>query len=159
MSDLDFCRPPDKDPRQGYPERSRGGLKELSRLPTGDYVEPKLFPVLISRVLLNVRAAARFTHGEQSQTPSFIRSRQGVQTQADVENMSFELNILSSSERAPESDRFDVQDSIEHDQLIAESLSMADGVLTVGDAHQNVNEEETMDDADDEMLSDWEDDE
>ncbi|KZT02256.1 uncharacterized protein LAESUDRAFT_730441 [Laetiporus sulphureus 93-53] len=118
-----------------------------------------LTPVLISRVLLNVRAAAHSTRGEQSQTPSFVRSQRGVQTQADVENMSLGLNVLSSTEQAPESDRSHSQESIEHDQIIAEPRSMTtEIVVTAGDAPQDVNEEEGVDDVEEETLSDWEND-
>ncbi|KZT02267.1 uncharacterized protein LAESUDRAFT_434145 [Laetiporus sulphureus 93-53] len=123
-------------------------------------LQASLGPILISRVLLNVRAAARSTRGEQSPTPSFVRSQHGLQTQADVENMSFELNVLSSTEQAPETDRAHLQDFVEHDQIVAEPRSMANNVVsTAGDAQQDVNEEEGMDDVEEEMWSDWEDDE
>lgn len=56
------------------------------------------------------------TRGEQSQTPFFIRSRRGLQTQVDVENMSFEMTALGSTEQAPESDRSHPQGSVKHDQ-------------------------------------------
>ncbi|KZT02270.1 uncharacterized protein LAESUDRAFT_730457 [Laetiporus sulphureus 93-53] len=75
--------------------------------------------------------------------------------------MSFELNILSSTEQAPETDRGlgPAQDSIEHDQIVAEPRNMADHVVTTGHDHQDVNEEEGIDDVEEEMRSDWEDDE
>ncbi|KZT01392.1 uncharacterized protein LAESUDRAFT_482537 [Laetiporus sulphureus 93-53] len=123
------------------------------------YLQTSLAPVLISRVLLNVRAAARSTRGEQSQTPSFVRSQHGPQRQADVENMSFELNILRSTEQAPESDRSHPQHSIEQDQFIAEPRSVSRNVVTAGGAHQDVNEKEGIDDVEEETRSDWEDDE
>ncbi|KZT05755.1 uncharacterized protein LAESUDRAFT_759988 [Laetiporus sulphureus 93-53] len=122
------------------------------------YLQYSLTSVLVSRVLLNIRAAARSTRGEQSQTPSFVRSRRGVQAQDDVENMSFELNVLSSTEQAPESDRSPRQESTEHAEIVAEPRSMANNVATAGDAQQDVNKEEGMDDVEEEMLSDWEDD-
>ncbi|KZT00216.1 uncharacterized protein LAESUDRAFT_732477 [Laetiporus sulphureus 93-53] len=118
-----------------------------------------LTPVLISRALLNIRAAARSTRGEQSQTPSFVQSDRGLQSQADVENMSFELNILGSTEQARETDRTHPQDSAEHDEIIAEPRNMADNAAIAGDAHQDVNEEEGMDEVEEEMMSDWENDE
>ncbi|KZT05699.1 uncharacterized protein LAESUDRAFT_211050 [Laetiporus sulphureus 93-53] len=121
-------------------------------------LEYSLIPILVSRVLLNVRAAARSTRGEQSRTPSFVRSRRGVQTQDDVENMSFESNILNSTEQAPEGDRSHPQESIEHGEIVAELRSTANDVATAGDAQQDVNEGEAMDDeVEEEMLSDWED--
>ncbi|KZT05697.1 uncharacterized protein LAESUDRAFT_210928 [Laetiporus sulphureus 93-53] len=123
------------------------------------WLEYSLAPILISRVLLNIRAAARSTRGEQPQTPSFVRSRRGVQSQDDVENMSFELNILNSTEQALESDRSHPQESIGHDEIVAVPRSMANNAVTAGNAQQDVNEEERMDEVEDEMLSDWEDDE
>ncbi|KZT05723.1 uncharacterized protein LAESUDRAFT_759959 [Laetiporus sulphureus 93-53] len=122
-------------------------------------LEFALYPVLTSRVLLNTRAAVRPARGEQSQTSSFVRSRRGIQTQADVENMSFELNVLNSAEQALESDRSNPQESIERDQIVVEPRSMANNVVTAGDAQQDVVEEEArMDDVEEEMLSDWEND-
>ncbi|KZT04677.1 uncharacterized protein LAESUDRAFT_291273 [Laetiporus sulphureus 93-53] len=122
-------------------------------------LECSLTSVLISRILLNIRAAARSTRGEQSQTPSFVRSQRALQTEADVENMSFELNVLGSTEQAPETDHPHVQDSTRHDQIIAEPRSMVNNVVTAGDAHQDMNEEEGMDGVEEEMQSDWEDEE
>ncbi|KZT03728.1 uncharacterized protein LAESUDRAFT_814400 [Laetiporus sulphureus 93-53] len=102
---------------------------------------------------LNIRAAARSTRREQSQTPSFVRSQRGLEAQGDVEDMSFELNILSSTERAQETGRAHLQDSMEHDQIIAEPRSMADDAAAVADARQDVGEEEGIDEVEEEMLS------
>ncbi|KZT03797.1 uncharacterized protein LAESUDRAFT_761644 [Laetiporus sulphureus 93-53] len=117
-----------------------------------------LTTILISRVLLNVRAAARSTRGEQSQTPSFVRSQRGLEAQGDVEDMSFELNILSSAKQAQGTHRAYLQDSMEHDEIIAEPRSTADNVSTTGDAQEDVNEEEGMDEIEEEMRSDGEND-
>ncbi|KZT03794.1 uncharacterized protein LAESUDRAFT_325487 [Laetiporus sulphureus 93-53] len=120
------------------------------------YLQYSLTSVLISRVLLNIRAAARSTRGEQSQTPSFVRSQRGLEAQGDVEDMSFELNILNSTEQAQDTDRAHPQDSIGHDEIIAEPRSTADNVSTAGDAQEDVNEEEGMDEIEEEMRSNGE---
>ncbi|KZT07599.1 uncharacterized protein LAESUDRAFT_724562 [Laetiporus sulphureus 93-53] len=65
-----------------------------------------------------------------------------------------------STEQTLESDRSHPQNSIEHDdQGIAEPRSTANSVVTTGDAQQDMNEEEGMDDVEEEMESHWEDDE
>ncbi|KZT00949.1 uncharacterized protein LAESUDRAFT_503457 [Laetiporus sulphureus 93-53] len=121
------------------------------------HLRSSLVPILTSRILLNVRDAARSTRGEQSQTPSFVRSQHGLQTQADVENMSFELNILGSTEQAQEIDHSRPRGSIERHEGIAEPRNMADNVAIVGDAHRDVNEEEGMNEVEEETLPDEED--
>ncbi|KZT03807.1 uncharacterized protein LAESUDRAFT_814454 [Laetiporus sulphureus 93-53] len=118
----------------------------------------RLTPVLVSRVLLNVRAAARSTRGEQSETPSFVRSKHELEAQGDVENMSFELNILNSTEQAQDTDRAHPRDSLKHDEMIAEPRSIADDVAAVGDAHQDVGEAEATDEIEEEMVPDGEND-
>ncbi|KZT02289.1 uncharacterized protein LAESUDRAFT_730479 [Laetiporus sulphureus 93-53] len=71
--------------------------------------------------------------------------------------MSFELNILSSTEQARETDHTHPQGSIEHNQIIAEPRGMADNVAIADDSHQDVNEEERMGEVEEEMMSDEED--
>ncbi|KZT05715.1 uncharacterized protein LAESUDRAFT_726649 [Laetiporus sulphureus 93-53] len=72
--------------------------------------------------------------------------------------MSFELNVLNSTEQAPQGDRSHLQESIEHDEIVAVPRSTVSNVATAGDAQQDVNEEEGVDDVEEEMVSDWEND-
>ncbi|KZT13099.1 uncharacterized protein LAESUDRAFT_754110 [Laetiporus sulphureus 93-53] len=58
--------------------------------------------------------------------------------------MSFGIDVLSNAEQPSESDR---------------SHPTTNGVVTAGDAQQDVNEEEVMDDVEEEIQSDGEDDE
>ncbi|KZT09800.1 uncharacterized protein LAESUDRAFT_756720 [Laetiporus sulphureus 93-53] len=48
-------------------------------------LETPLTTILVSRILLNIQETARAAQREQSDTPSFVRSGHGVQTELDID--------------------------------------------------------------------------
>ncbi|KZT09807.1 uncharacterized protein LAESUDRAFT_722776 [Laetiporus sulphureus 93-53] len=48
-------------------------------------VDKPLTTILVSRILLNIQETARPAQRQQTDTPSFVRSGHGVQTEADID--------------------------------------------------------------------------
>ncbi|KZT00218.1 uncharacterized protein LAESUDRAFT_732482 [Laetiporus sulphureus 93-53] len=66
----------------------------------GQYIfnnlQPPLVAILVSRMLLNIHETAMATRGEQSSTPSFVRSGHGVQTEAHLPDLIIPSDSLNS---------------------------------------------------------------